>query len=161
MRERYERCLDLYLAPRKLIKKSLHKADDMLPRMPKPKDLRPFPTREALRFVGHQSVVRTISIHPLGKFLASGSDDRTVKSKSLPANQSAAYKQVIEISSCVSLAAGNLPDKWLRLATRPSISVSTALGSSKAGAAVGPRLPRAAGTSPTFGGASEGLAWGA
>lgn len=25
--ERYERCLDLYLAPRKLIKKSLHKAD--------------------------------------------------------------------------------------------------------------------------------------
>ncbi|ROT74343.1 putative ribosome biogenesis protein BOP1 [Penaeus vannamei] len=79
VKDRYERCLDLYLAPRKLIKKPLYKADDLLPRMPKPKDLRPFPTREALRFVGHQSVVRTISIHPLGKFLASGSDDHTVK----------------------------------------------------------------------------------
>ncbi|KAA0191939.1 hypothetical protein HAZT_HAZT011102 [Hyalella azteca] len=52
---------------------------DLLPDLPRPRDLRPFPTREALQFLGHKSVVRALAVHPLGKILATGSDDHTVK----------------------------------------------------------------------------------
>ena len=79
--ERFSRCLDLYLVPRKKSMRVISKADDYLPELPKPKDLRPFPTMQELIFKGHRSIIRTISIHPQGKYLASGSDDRTVKSK--------------------------------------------------------------------------------
>ena len=54
---------------------------DLLPDLPRPRDLRPFPTQEALMFKGHRSIVRCISVHPSGEFLASGSDDQTVKSE--------------------------------------------------------------------------------
>lgn len=44
IKERFERCLDLYLAPR-LVKKRLNMtAEELLPKLPKPNELRPFPT---------------------------------------------------------------------------------------------------------------------
>ncbi|XP_045597666.1 ribosome biogenesis protein bop1-A [Procambarus clarkii] len=79
IQDRYERCLDLYIAPRKRIMRVTASAKDLIPVLPKPQDLRPFPTMEGLIFKGHRSIIRSISIHPLGKFLASGSDDQTVK----------------------------------------------------------------------------------
>ncbi|XP_076049207.1 ribosome biogenesis protein bop1 isoform X2 [Oratosquilla oratoria] len=77
--ERFERCLDLYLCPRKRISRIKARAKDLLPELPKPQDLRPFPTKEELIFKGHRSIIRTIAVHRDGKYLASGSDDRTVK----------------------------------------------------------------------------------
>ncbi|CAL4106084.1 unnamed protein product, partial [Meganyctiphanes norvegica] len=79
LKERYERCLDLYLAPRKRVIKINAKSKDLIPNIPNPRDLRPFPTTEELIFKGHRSIIRTISMHPKGKYLASGSDDYTVK----------------------------------------------------------------------------------
>jgi ribosome biogenesis protein ERB1 len=72
----YMRCLDLYLAPRVSKKRKAindKKADDLLPELPDPEELRPFPEIQSLIYEGHQHLVRSISIDPSGKFLASGS----------------------------------------------------------------------------------------
>ncbi|MPC74601.1 Ribosome biogenesis protein BOP1 [Portunus trituberculatus] len=56
---------------------------DLIPVLPKPQDLRPFPSMMGHIFKGHRSIIRSISVHPQGKYLASGSDDHTVKSELL------------------------------------------------------------------------------
>jgi ribosome biogenesis protein ERB1 len=77
--ERFERCLDLYLCPR--VKKAKMQVDpeSLLPKLPKPRDLQPFPTFEALVYRGHLDMVRSISIDPTGQWFVSGSDDKTVR----------------------------------------------------------------------------------
>jgi len=77
--ERFTRCLDLYLCPRKMINRAKVDPDSLLPKLPSPKDLQPFPTTLALRFEGHTDKVRTISVNPTGQWLLSGGDDRTVR----------------------------------------------------------------------------------
>ncbi len=79
IRERFERCLDLYLAVR--IKKDVQQInpDDLLPKLPSPKDLRPFPTGKVLEFGPLPSRARTIDVHPAGQWLLSGSDDGIVR----------------------------------------------------------------------------------
>ena len=77
--ERFTRCLDLYLCPRKLINRAKVDPDSLLPKLPSPKDLQPFPTSMALRFEGHTDKVRTISVNPTGQWLLSGGDDKTVR----------------------------------------------------------------------------------
>ena len=42
--ERFERCLDLYLAPRQRKMKMNVRKEDLIPKLPSPKDLQPFPT---------------------------------------------------------------------------------------------------------------------
>lgn len=51
----------------------------LVPKLPKPQDLQPFPQTLAMRFSGHSGRVRCISPHPSGQWLASGSDDGTVR----------------------------------------------------------------------------------
>ena len=77
--ERFERCLDLYLAPRARKMRLTIQPEDLVPQLPKPQDLQPFPQVCALTFKGHKNMVRTLSVEPKGQFLASGSDDGTVK----------------------------------------------------------------------------------
>ncbi|KAJ2720021.1 Ribosome biogenesis protein erb1 [Coemansia sp. Benny D115] len=77
--ERFQRCLDLYLAPRMLKKTTDLNIDELVPRLPDPRDLRPFPAAQALVYEGHTGRVRTISIDPTGLWLLSGSDDGTVR----------------------------------------------------------------------------------
>lgn len=54
-------------------------ADDLIPRLPSPRDLQPFPTGEALVFRGHTQLVRSADFDPSGQYIVSGSDDSTVK----------------------------------------------------------------------------------
>ncbi|TRY70438.1 hypothetical protein TCAL_06529 [Tigriopus californicus] len=77
--ERFERCLDLYLAPRARKNRLTIQPEDLVPQLPKPQDLQPFPTVCALTYKGHKNMIRTLSIEATGQFLASGSDDGTVK----------------------------------------------------------------------------------
>ncbi|KAM9959401.1 hypothetical protein ACTFIR_000476 [Dictyostelium discoideum] len=80
IKERFERCLDLYLCPRTTrVKQFTKDPTKFLPTLPKPQDLRPFPSHEEIQFLGHKARVRSISISPNGQWLASGSDDCTVK----------------------------------------------------------------------------------
>lgn len=74
-----ERCLDLYLCPRKRHMRVNVDPNDLIPHLPKPKELRPFPSALAIVYTGHEKLVRSISVEPSGQFLVSGSDDETVK----------------------------------------------------------------------------------
>ncbi|KAK6456238.1 ribosome biogenesis protein ERB1 [Scheffersomyces xylosifermentans] len=79
VRERFERCLDLYLAPRVRHNKLNIDPESLIPELPSPKDLRPFPIRCSTIFQGHTEKIRTISIDPQGLWLATGSDDGSVR----------------------------------------------------------------------------------
>ncbi|KAJ1946780.1 Ribosome biogenesis protein erb1, partial [Linderina pennispora] len=79
LHERFQRCLDLYMAPRMIKKTSQLNAEELMPKLPDPRDLRPFPAAEALVYTGHTGRVRSISIDPTGLWLLSGSDDGTVR----------------------------------------------------------------------------------
>ncbi|CDO96549.1 unnamed protein product [Kluyveromyces dobzhanskii CBS 2104] len=79
VRERFERSLDLYLAPRVRKNKLNIDPESLIPELPSPKDLRPFPIRCSTVYVGHKGKIRTMSIDPSGLWLATGSDDGTVR----------------------------------------------------------------------------------
>lgn len=79
IKERFERCLDLYLAPRVRRKKLNIDPESLLPKLPSPQDLRPFPTSCATLYKGHEGRVRTVDIDPTGAWLATGGDDGTVR----------------------------------------------------------------------------------
>eukprot|EP01080_Neovahlkampfia_damariscottae_P003136 gene3136-5452_t len=78
--DRYNRCLDLYLAPRhEITKRKLINPEALLPELPKPEELRPFPEILSVIYEGHEHIVRSISVDPTGKWLVSASDDETVR----------------------------------------------------------------------------------
>ena len=79
LKEKFERCLDLYLAPRVRRSKLNIDPESLLPKLPSPEELRPFPTTCATLFRGHEGRVRSLAIDPSGKWLASGGDDGTVR----------------------------------------------------------------------------------
>lgn len=77
--ERFERCLDLYLAARVKKNKLNIDPESLLPKLPSPQDLRPFPTTTATVYKGHEGRVRTLAVDPSGIWLATGGDDGTVR----------------------------------------------------------------------------------
>lgn len=76
IREHFERCLDLYLCPR-VLKKKVHIEDPtkLIPELPQPSDLKPFPTSVSIEYKFHTTCVRSISVSPCGQYLASGDED--------------------------------------------------------------------------------------
>lgn len=81
LRERFLRCLDLYLCPRARRMKLTIDAEYLIPKLTSPRDLQPFPTVESMIYNGHTDIIRTISMEPNGEYIVSGSDDTTVKSE--------------------------------------------------------------------------------
>ena len=71
IKERFERCLDLYLCPRIRKKKLNIDPDSLIPKLPKPSELRPFPTMQNMSYKGHENRVRGLAVHHSGAFLAS------------------------------------------------------------------------------------------
>jgi ribosome biogenesis protein ERB1 len=79
VKERFERSLDLYLAPRIRRNRLNIDPESLLPKLPNPEDLKPFPTTCAAIFRGQEGRVRCVSIDPQGIFVASGGDDGYVR----------------------------------------------------------------------------------
>lgn len=79
IRERFLRCLDLYLCPRAKRTKVTVQPEDLIPKLPSSRDLQPFPTVESMIYRGHTDLVRSISIEPKGQYIVTGSDDMTIK----------------------------------------------------------------------------------
>lgn len=77
--ERFDRCLDLYLCPRQRKMRMNVDPEDLIPKLPKPKDLQPFPSVQSVIYQGHEDMVRCVTVELAGQFLASGSDDCTVR----------------------------------------------------------------------------------
>lgn len=77
--ERFERALDLYLCPRVMKTRLNIDPDSMLPELPSAKDLKPYPTKVAVEFIGHRDAVRAISVSACGQWLASVSEDGSAR----------------------------------------------------------------------------------
>jgi len=79
IQEKFERCLDLYLCPRQRKIRLQVNPEDLIPKLPRPRDLQPYPTTQHLIYNGHEDVVTCISVDPTGQWLASGSSDKTIR----------------------------------------------------------------------------------
>lgn len=79
VKERFERSLDLYLAPRIRRNRLNIDPESLLPKLPDPEELKPFPTTCAAIFRGQPGRVRCVSVDPQGIFVASGGDDGYVR----------------------------------------------------------------------------------
>ena len=79
IQERFSRCLDLYLCPRQRKMRVRVNPKDLIPKLPKPSDLKPFPTFQTLCYRGHKSIVLSIAVDMTGQWLASGSKDGVVR----------------------------------------------------------------------------------
>ena len=79
LKEKFERCLDLYLAPRVRRNKLNIDPESLLPKLPSPEELRPFPTICAAVFRGHEGRIRSLAVDLTGTWLASGGDDGKVR----------------------------------------------------------------------------------
>ena len=78
IQERFSRQLDLYLAPRVQRKKLNIDPDSLIPKLPSPNSLRPFPNYRALRFPHSGGHVRCLSISPDGVWCVSGDEQGSV-----------------------------------------------------------------------------------
>jgi ribosome biogenesis protein ERB1 len=79
IKERFERCLDLYLCPRTVKQKLDIDPESLIPKLPNPSELKPFPTKLSITYSGHSERIRSFCIDPSGQWIASGSDDFTVR----------------------------------------------------------------------------------
>jgi ribosome biogenesis protein ERB1 len=84
VRERFERCLDLYLCPRVMKRRLNIDPESLVPSLPKASDLRPFPTSKCIEFEtpydsGSPPMIRCLTVSPDGQFLASGASDGYVR----------------------------------------------------------------------------------
>ncbi|GAA5820298.1 hypothetical protein JCM11251_005563 [Rhodosporidiobolus azoricus] len=83
VQERFDRCLDLYLAPRMLRRRpklDIKDASELLPRLPSPQELRPFPTTRSVVYAHPKGVkVRCTSIDPTGMWVVTGAEDGEVR----------------------------------------------------------------------------------
>lgn len=81
IKERFERCLDLYLCPRTRRKRIIiNDPETLVPQLPKPKDLQPFPTQLLIKFTGHAGAVNCVAPDPkTGQWLLTGGADGALK----------------------------------------------------------------------------------
>jgi len=77
--ERFQRCLDLYLATRAKVKRIRIDPKTLLPKLPKPSELKPYPSQESMIYEGHEGAVTCIDVDPTGQYIVSGSEDKTVR----------------------------------------------------------------------------------
>ncbi|KAG5323290.1 BOP1 protein, partial [Acromyrmex heyeri] len=79
VKERFQRCLDLYLCSRSLKMRLTIEPEVLVPQLPSPKDLQPFPTTMFMVFKGHTDMIRSITVESEGQFIATGGDDMLLK----------------------------------------------------------------------------------
>jgi ribosome biogenesis protein ERB1 len=53
--------------------------ETLLPKLPDPKELQPFPSRLSIVYKGHKGRIRTFDIDPTGQWMASGGQDNQLK----------------------------------------------------------------------------------
>jgi ribosome biogenesis protein ERB1 len=72
IKEHFERCLDLYMSARVMKKKvNVQDLSSLIPELPSPSELKPFPQKMSIEYKFHESCVRSISVSPCGQYLAS------------------------------------------------------------------------------------------
>jgi ribosome biogenesis protein ERB1 len=79
IQDRYQRCLDLAFFPRMTRTRIVVDPEKLLPDLPNPRDLKPYPERLSFLYKGHTGTVRCISVSPNGQYLATCCDDHMVR----------------------------------------------------------------------------------
>ena len=79
IKERFERCLDLYLCPREKRTRLNIDPESLIPQLPKPAELRPFPELHSQKYRGHAGRVNALSVSASGQWLLSGGKDGTLR----------------------------------------------------------------------------------
>ena len=79
VKERFERCLDLFIAPRVVRPKINVDPESLIPQLPDPENFRPFPEKLESRYQGHESEVTSIDFYSTGEYLASSDESGLVK----------------------------------------------------------------------------------
>ncbi|KAK0468110.1 NUC169 domain-containing protein [Desarmillaria tabescens] len=78
IKERFNRQLDLYLAPRVQRVKLNIDPQSLIPKLPSPSSLKPFPVYKSLTFSHNDSLARCLSVSPDGAWVISGDDNGVV-----------------------------------------------------------------------------------
>lgn len=78
IQERFSRQLDLYLAPRIQRVKLNINPESLIPKLPSPSSLKPFPNYRSLRFTHPKGRTRCASVSPDGAWVVSGDEDGNV-----------------------------------------------------------------------------------
>jgi len=99
--ERFERCLDLYLCPRKMKMKLNMNPEDLLPKLPKPRDLKPFPTTKAVKFTDHVGPVYSTDVNRTGEFMVSGGQDKYLRFWETSTGRMLSKVELPEVITCV------------------------------------------------------------
>ncbi|CCW67689.1 unnamed protein product [Phytomonas sp. Hart1] len=79
IQDRYQRCVDLACFPRAQRTRLAVDPRLLLPALPDPRGLRPYPERLSFRYNGHTATVRGLALSPNGQYLATGCDDHLVR----------------------------------------------------------------------------------
>ncbi|KAL2473800.1 Transducin/WD40 repeat-like superfamily protein [Forsythia ovata] len=77
--ESFGRCLDLYLCPRARKKRINIDPETLKPKLPSRKELRPYPKTCYLEYKGHKGPVTSVTTESTGQWIASGSNDGSVR----------------------------------------------------------------------------------
>ncbi|KAJ4473539.1 NUC169 domain-containing protein [Lentinula lateritia] len=78
IKDRFNRQLDLYMAPRVQRVKLNIDPNSLIPKLPSPSSLKPFPTYKSLKVV-HTHIARCISVSPDGAWVVSGDEGGVVR----------------------------------------------------------------------------------
>ncbi|CAL1702299.1 unnamed protein product [Somion occarium] len=78
IQERFSRQLDLYLAPRIQRTKLQIDPNSLIPKLPSPNSLRPFPVYKSLSVLHAKTRVRSVSVSPDGAWVVSGDESGNV-----------------------------------------------------------------------------------
>lgn len=81
MQERFERCLDLYLAPRMRRRRlDISDPEQLVPKLPSPRELRPFPSFTGVVYRHtDRARARCVACDPKGNWLVTGAEDGRVR----------------------------------------------------------------------------------
>ena len=78
IQQRFSRQLDLYLAPRIQRRKLNIDPNSLIPKLPSPNTLRPFPNYKSLKFAHVRGRVRSVSVSPNGAWVVSADEEGIV-----------------------------------------------------------------------------------